>query len=316
MSDDGSSNTPGNGVFTLLGDQPHVDGDDPLGFDGIVEDLTRLVLASRHSTPFTLGIDAGWGMGKSSLMRKLEHNLGQRSDVETVWSNAWTAEGHSVLEGLIKSVLDKIDPNILRRTLRRKNLMSGVRVAISILAGLLRLGNVVDKIWERISLDPRARNQMRDLMAQAMDEWMKRGRAPEHRLLAVFIDDLDRCSPSNVFQVFEALKLYLDTQGFVFVIGFDSTVISEAIRRRRSTASRSPAATTWRRSSRSDTGCQWPMTSRCGSSCVGVSSRPTPLSSSTTRCSRCSRQEQSQPAPHQEIHQHVRARLRPGPRLD
>jgi hypothetical protein len=27
------------------------------------------------------------------------------------------------------------------------------------------------------------------------------------RLLAVFVDDLDRCSPTNVFQLFEAVKL-------------------------------------------------------------------------------------------------------------
>ena len=213
----------------MLGDQPYVDYQDPLGFDGIVDDLTELVLASRASTPFTLGIDAGWGMGKSSLMRKLEQNLRRRDDVETVWFNAWTSEGHSVLEGLIKSVLDKIDNNILRRTLRREHLMSGIRVAISLIAGLLRVGNLVDKVWERISVDPRARNQMRELMVSAMDQWMKRGRTPGHRLLVVFIDDLDRCSPGNVFQVFEAVKLYLDTRGFVFVIGFDSTVVSEAI---------------------------------------------------------------------------------------
>ena len=226
---DDSSLGAHDGSFSLLGDQPHVEGKDPLGFDDIVGDLTDLVLASRQSTPFTLGVDAGWGMGKSSLMRKMEVSLQSKRDVETVWFNAWTAEGHSVLEGLIKSVLDKIDPNILRRTLRRKHLMSGVRVVMSIVAGVLRVGNVVDKIWERISIDPRARNQMRDLMVHAMDEWIKRGRTTNGRLLVVFIDDLDRCSPTNVFQVFEAVKLYLDTQGFVFIIGFDSTVVSEAI---------------------------------------------------------------------------------------
>lgn len=220
---------PGDTLFTLLGDQPHVEAKDPLGFDGIVDDLTRLVLASRDSTPFTLGIDAGWGMGKSSLMRKLEKDLDSRDDVETAWFNAWTAEGHSVLEGLIKSVLDKIDPNILRRTMRRKHLMGGFRVAASIVAGLLRVDNLVDKIWDRVASDPRARNQMRDLMGHAMDQWMAKGRTPGRRLLVVFIDDLDRCSPTNVFQVFEAVKLYLDTPGFVFVIGFDSTVVSEAI---------------------------------------------------------------------------------------
>jgi CheY-like chemotaxis protein len=45
------------------------------------------------------------------------------------------------------------------------------------------------------------------------------------------VDDLDRCSPENVFQAFEAMKLYLDAPGFVFVVGYDADVISDAILR-------------------------------------------------------------------------------------
>jgi CheY-like chemotaxis protein len=45
----------------------------------------------------------------------------------------------------------------------------------------------------------------------------------------MFIDDLDRASPDQVFEIFEAIKLYLDAPGFVFVIGYDNAVISEAV---------------------------------------------------------------------------------------
>jgi hypothetical protein len=220
------------GRFTLLGDQPHVEADDPLGFDKIAEDLTELVLSSRVSTPFTLGIEAGWGMGKSSLMRRLEHKL-QARGVTSVWFNAWTSEEEDVLEGLIKSVLDRIDPSVLRRAVRNQQLMSWLRVAISIVAGWLRLGSLVDQVWRQVAVDPKTRNEMRGLMVDAMKRWMKQSPRGGDRLLVVFIDDLDRCSPANVFQVFEAIKLYLDAPGFVFVVGFDNNVISEAILERK-----------------------------------------------------------------------------------
>jgi CheY-like chemotaxis protein len=216
--------------FTLLGDLPCVEEEDPLGFDAISAQLTSLVLASRGSTPFTFGINAGWGMGKSSLMRQLQRMLDAEDGIKTVWFNAWTAEGKSVLEGLIKSVLDQVDPNILRRTMRKRNLVKGLRLAASVIASWLRLGSLADEVWKRMSVDPRARNEIRDLMVSTMEEWMSKSpNLSEGRLLVVFIDDLDRCSPGNVLQVFEAIKLYLDAPGFVFVIGYDPSVVTDAI---------------------------------------------------------------------------------------
>ena len=89
--------TPQNGsarptrAFTLLDDQPYTGDGDPLGFDVIASNLADLVLASRGSTPFTLGIEAGWGAGKSTLMHRVKGVLDGDSQVTTVWFNAWTS---------------------------------------------------------------------------------------------------------------------------------------------------------------------------------------------------------------------------------
>jgi CheY-like chemotaxis protein len=217
-------------TFTLLSDQPHGDGDDPLDFERVARDLMGLILASRERTPFTVGVKGDWGAGKSSLMRRLERQLKDHEEVVSVWFNAWTSERGDTLEGLIKSVLAKVDTNILRRYARDENVITGIRVLTTLAAGPLRLGNVVDALWERASIDPKARNQLRKLIGDTMEEWVaKTPRGSDTRLLVVFVDDLDRCSPDAVFQVFEAIKLYLDARGFVFVIGFDETIVSEAI---------------------------------------------------------------------------------------
>src|SRR5262249_35112811 len=78
------------------------------------------------------------------------------------------------------------------------------------------------------------RNQVNDIVRDAMKDWLektrqKTGKPSSDRLLVVFIDDLDRCSPESVLKVFEGLKLYLDAPGFVFVIGYDEGVISDAV---------------------------------------------------------------------------------------
>lgn len=216
--------------FLLLGDEPALSGADPLQFDAVATELANLILAASDSTPFTLGIEAGWGRGKSTLMGKLCQQLDDHPGVTTVTFNAWTAEGGSVLESLIKSVLDRLDPNIVRRAARSQHLFSWARSIGTILAHWIGLHRLADTLWARVSDDPKARNDLTQLITDAMSRWRdKRPKDLGGRLMVIFIDDLDRCSPANMLQVFEAIKLYLNAPGFVFVVGFDARIVGGAI---------------------------------------------------------------------------------------
>jgi len=48
-------------------------------------------------------------------------------------------------------------------------------------------------------------------------------------VMVVFVDDLDRCLPKKTVQVLEAIKLFLDKPGCVFVLGADANVIRQAV---------------------------------------------------------------------------------------
>ena len=50
--------------------------------------------------------------------------------------------------------------------------------------------------------------------------------------LVVFVDDLDRCLPDKAISVLEALKLFLDVEGCVYVLALDAEAIEGAVRRR------------------------------------------------------------------------------------
>ena len=52
------------------------------------------------------------------------------------------------------------------------------------------------------------------------------------RRLVVFVDDLDRCLPEKAIQVLEALKLFLDVEGCIFVLGLDPEAIAAAVQTR------------------------------------------------------------------------------------
>ena len=100
---------------------------------------------------------------------------------------------------------------------------------MSLVAGFFRVGSVVDRIWEQVSSDPKQRNELNDFVRDAMTTWLAKTSPRAGRLIVVFVDDLDRCSSSTVLQVFEAMKLYLDAPGFVFVLGWDTEQVLHAV---------------------------------------------------------------------------------------
>jgi len=168
--------------FALLSDHPIEHDDDMFRYHDVADRLADLVLDTRAVTPFTIGIQGGWGTGKSSLMRLLrlaieDRAQGQRGRVRVAWFNAWT-----------------------------------------------------DDLWQQFRVDPSQRDQIRKEIQSAVSAWANKNQPLDsRRLLVVFIDDLDRCSPENIIQVLEAIRLYLDAAGLVFVIGYDHAIVSDAL---------------------------------------------------------------------------------------
>lgn len=56
-----------------------------------------------------------------------------------------------------------------------------------------------------------------------------REKYPRSRIV-VFIDDLDRCSPETAVEVFESIKVFLDIEGFVFILGLSRDLLDKMIK--------------------------------------------------------------------------------------
>lgn len=217
--------------YALLTDQPVESGDDDLLGTTVVAQRIAAILA-RADSPFVLAVDGSWGVGKSTLLRQIEDALPSTPDMVKVRFNAWTAHGGNALEALIKSVIGELDSNLLRRWLRRlakrQRIVGLARIGIAVIARFCGLTRLVDELWQRLQVNAKSRNEFRALVQSMLAEWVQQPGKPR-RTLMVFIDDLDRCTDDVVVKVCEAVKLYLDAPGLMFIIGCDLSVLSRGV---------------------------------------------------------------------------------------
>ncbi len=163
----------------------------------------------------------------------------------TVWFNAWKySEEDELLVALIRRILQEmsedsfvtdimgklLDPTYPRRDVVR-TVLSWFKISIpGVEIGL----NTGESIPTQISEKTAILDLFDDAFNQLIAAWVHRQLSvkktnPQEGVLVIFIDDLDRCLPEKMVQVLEAVKLFLDKKGCVFVLGADVSIVQQAI---------------------------------------------------------------------------------------
>ena len=120
-----------------------------------------------------------------------------------------------------------------------------IQIGLSFLPGVNTLTKMVEELQKEgaatataklVEALQRERSKIHIKQVQFLDEFQKQFRelTQKHIVdkklrLVVFIDDLDRCLPEKAVEVLEAIKLFLDVEGCVFVLGLDQEVIARGI---------------------------------------------------------------------------------------
>lgn len=165
----------------------------------------------------------------------------------TVWFNAWKyADEDELLVALVRVIVQtmadddavsKILAKALDPTYPRRDVVATVLSWFAIkLPGEVEVGINTGTPKETPFAQKTA---MLDLFMETFDRLMAvwvsgnlfdQKLDPQRGVVAVFIDDLDRCLPDKAVQVLEAIKLFLDRPGVVFVLAADADAIHSAIK--------------------------------------------------------------------------------------
>ena len=234
---------------------------DFLNFNYLAEQVVE-ISKDDNLSPATIGVYGDWGSGKSSLMKMVKKSLDTDKNTLTVEFNGWLFEGYedaktalcgTILDEMhkhekrfakakkeIKALLDKVDGG--------KLLSKGVKYGLDFLltggigsiteltlTGLVsavkqKAGDVsedeIKKVVDALKVDDTKRAEIKNFR-KTFKEVFEECKG-ERRV--VFIDELDRCTPDTVLDIFEAIRLFLYVPGTTFIIGADERLVSYAVK--------------------------------------------------------------------------------------
>lgn len=210
--------------------------DDQLGRRGYAESAVRALSRVSSSSGFVLSVEGPWGSGKTSTLAMVEALLGKHeASPVIVHFNPWLVGDR---DALLRQFLAKIAAAVKltdhaadgKKVARELKAYGKVFDLVKLVPGAEPWASIVKSVIESTgeSVDSVANYKTPDLEAKRE----KVADALRHfsRSIVVFIDDVDRLFPAEVFEVIRIVKAVGDLPNVGYVLAWDPEYVCDALK--------------------------------------------------------------------------------------
>jgi len=224
-------------MSSFLPDEP-IENATRFGFDVYSKALSSIIKSKELETPFTIAIHGDWGSGKTSLMKTVSKELESVKEnevkVRTVWFDAWEFEKIPIplwkifLNRITMELQNIVPDSELKKKIRATGeglllFSSDLFLKRFVGTSLEEIESIKAKVWD----DIKRIDSLGEEFSQCIEKALENDPSHAERLV-IFIDDLDRCLPEQCVEVFESIKLFLNSKKCIFVIGVNKEQICKA----------------------------------------------------------------------------------------
>ena len=188
-------------------------------------------------TPMTIAIQGDWGSGKTSMIHMIINQLPPTAP--WVYINTWQFAQFDRQSDIAISVLTEFVDGLGVASTETSNFKKVARffckhagkvaTAVDVIGGP---GSVVEgagKMVGKVLDDGNDAQKIKELKAKIKTIVDSKLETQSVSRIVVFIDDLDRLAPEKAVEVLEAIKLFLDFPGCVFVLAIDYQVVVKGV---------------------------------------------------------------------------------------
>lgn len=183
--------------------------------------LTEEIKSS--DTPFVLGIDGGYGTGKTYFATKFSESL-KRNDINTIYCSVWENDYlENPFIAISKEIVKYTKNNNL--TEKIKKLFTSICNGLSISVGIPTVGDIsinpsdIIKSWQ----------DEKDEIVEFKEEFTTFINNLPSKKLVLIIDELDRCKPDFAVKTLEILKHFFDIEGLFVILMINKSRLEKHI---------------------------------------------------------------------------------------
>jgi KAP family P-loop domain protein len=225
-----------------------------------IADLVNEIVMDDSLLPASIGVYGDWGSGKSSIMSISQKVLCKKDNNALIINfNSWLFEDYGDAKNtVINCILDQIEVKIknketlkdkfyhLRKSISIFELSTAlIKNSSTIISSILNPLNIIG-IAENTSTDivdsiEGVKNRyeaivshesLRNDVANFRNDFGKLIEDSGISRVVIYVDEMDRCLPDTILEIFEAMRLFLFNGKVAFVFGADERQIAYAIRQK------------------------------------------------------------------------------------